>query len=198
MPVSERRGTPEAEDSPMSEAIQPTHVPLDESRPRPVWVQPRPVIELASTPQRLLAAFLDFVPVAALTVGLWRLGVGGFSELVPADLGFLPEHIADLYNRSPWMLLRPFALLAMVGVLWMGGWQALGRTPGKLVAGIQVVDEEGERLEIAAQVLRLIGYTASVVTLGFGWMLWLLLPSKRTLHDLLSGSRVVQAARRRG
>ena len=182
----------------MSEAIQPTQIPLDEARVRPVRMHARRVIELASTPQRLLAAFLDFVPVAALTAGLWRLGVGGFADLVPADLGFLPEHIADLYNRSPWMLIRPFALLAMVGVFWMGGWQALGRTPGKLVAGIQVVDEEGEPLEIAAQVLRLVGYAASVVTLGFGWMLWLLIPSKRTLHDLLSGSRVVRAARRRG
>lgn len=72
-----------------------------------------------------------------------------------------------------------------------------GRTAGKFVTGLQVVQNNGANLTfLSAAVRHLIGYPVTILTFGFGFLIAALSPSGRALHDYLSGTIVVRAQRR--
>lgn len=73
-------------------------------------------------------------------------------------------------------------------------WHKSGQTPGKKLAHTRVVD--ARTLQVAPYwklILRFIGYFISLITL-IGFFIGLVRRDKRTLHDLLSGTAVIQAA----
>lgn len=84
-------------------------------------------------------------------------------------------------------------------VLWMGLWllyQALGNasgaTIGKRIFGLRVEGMDGGRLGLGRSLMRAGAYLLSLpLNLGFLWSL--VHPDSRTWHDLIAGSRVVEA-----
>lgn len=71
--------------------------------------------------------------------------------------------------------LRPAAVLAAVPLLFglycVAGWALAGRTLGKALFGLRVVDRRGGHPSLAASLLRLIGYLVSAIFwLGFAWI----------------------------
>lgn len=96
-------------------------------------------------------------------------------------------------------LLR-MALLTAGGwaVLWFTylvlGWGVLGATPGKWLLGLRVIDWRGRYpIGPVRAVLRLTAYNVSALPLGAGHLLSLLRSDRRTLHDMLAGTRVIRA-----
>jgi uncharacterized RDD family membrane protein YckC len=71
-----------------------------------------------------------------------------------------------------------------------------GQTIGKLVVGVRVVALDGESPVGGAAFLRWLGYFASGVTFGLGFLMAGLRTDKRALHDLIAGTRVERVARR--
>ena len=72
-----------------------------------------------------------------------------------------------------------------------------GRTIGKAVTGLQVVQKDGRSLTFASAMLRhLIGYPLVFLTGGLGFLLCVFNSQGRALHDYLAGTVVVQATRR--
>jgi uncharacterized RDD family membrane protein YckC len=68
-----------------------------------------------------------------------------------------------------------------------------GRTVGKWATGLRVERRDGEPVGFARAMLRhTVGYLASLVTLGLGFLLAALNREGRALHDLIAGTVVVR------
>jgi uncharacterized RDD family membrane protein YckC len=67
-----------------------------------------------------------------------------------------------------------------------------GATLGKLLAGIRVVESDGRPPGLACSAVRSAWIVLSIALAGAGLLPALLSPSRRALHDLLSGTRVVK------
>ena len=148
-----------------------------------------------------------------------RLQFTGPSESVPC--GFWLRVLAYTVNSALITLIASivalFVLLlgggftvgniaVLIGVwafLSLGGWIAgvifeastLQASPGKLLLGIRVTDEHGERLTLARSFgrgfVKLGEWLFSGVTLGIPFLLAGFTSEKRALHDMICGTRVV-------
>ena len=68
-----------------------------------------------------------------------------------------------------------------------------GRTAGKWATGLRVERRDGEPLSFGRALLRhTVGYLASFVTLGVGFLLAAFNREGRALHDLIAGTLVVR------
>jgi uncharacterized RDD family membrane protein YckC len=68
-----------------------------------------------------------------------------------------------------------------------------GRTVGKWATGLRVERRDGARLGFGHAMLRhTLGYLASLVTLGLGFLLAALSRDGRALHDIIAGTVVVR------
>jgi uncharacterized RDD family membrane protein YckC len=67
-----------------------------------------------------------------------------------------------------------------------------GQTVGKLLMGVRVVSLAGGAPTGGQAFLRWLGYWASLVPVGLGYLMAGLRADKRALHDLLAGTRVVR------
>ena len=92
-----------------------------------------------------------------------------------------------------------FLTVTLVGSAYFTlGWWLFGRTVGKLLLGVRVVDARGRRPGFGQSVVRAFGYVlSSVFLLGFFWIG--LTPRRRGWHDHLARTWVVYdwAAHRR-
>ncbi|HSM92705.1 MAG TPA: RDD family protein [Anaeromyxobacteraceae bacterium] len=133
----------------------------------------------ASPARRAAAWAIDGALVAALAVAVPALlvatsGVGGRPPL--------------------WLLLPAEGFVAVVTFVYATVAHALaGATLGKRVARIRVVGPDGAPPGIACSASRSAWAAASILLAGAGFLPALVSPSGRALHDLLAGTRVVDA-----
>lgn len=74
---------------------------------------------------------------------------------------------------------------------------ARGKTPGKLLVGIQAVNKDGQTpLNLKQSLLRTLGYGLEVLTLLGGLILALFNKQHRTLHDFLGSSMVIRTRKK--
>lgn len=71
-------------------------------------------------------------------------------------------------------------------------WSWRGQTVGKMAVRIKVLSRNGGRVSLGQSALRLLGYAASVLPLFLGLVIALFDPQRRTLHDHLAGTVVVE------
>lgn len=84
--------------------------------------------------------------------------------------------------------------MATAALYSIGFWVAAdGQTPGKMLVGVRVTMVNGESLELGPAVLRYLGYFASTLLLGIGYLMVAFTPQKRGLHDYIAGTVVVRA-----
>jgi uncharacterized RDD family membrane protein YckC len=108
----------------------------------------------------------------------------------------LHEGAATLQSALGALLLPPllgFVAIALVyGVAFeRSPWQA---TPGKRALGLAVVDERGRRITAGHALLRFCAGALSWLTLNLGHAMAALPPQHLTLHDRISGTRVVRTS----
>ena len=126
--------------------------------------------------ERFLAYFLDAFPFGAGYVATLQFGLpalGGPTMRKPVSLAFLGAYL--LYQ-----------IIA----------NAAGGGFGKRLMGLRVVRTDGRPLGLVRSVLRAFGYLLSTPLFNFGFMLALFHPENRALHDLLSGSVVIEPRRK--
>jgi uncharacterized RDD family membrane protein YckC len=148
----------------------------------PSSTSPAPDLALtpASAPARLGAAVIDLALLGLINtlVVYLTLALAGLSWQQFAVLPLAP-------------LIGFFAILN-------GGYltvfiAAAGQTIGKMVTGIRVSSEDGQRVAIAGAVLRTVGCGASLLTLGLGYLPAFFAADRRALQDRLAGTQVVRA-----
>jgi len=139
--------------------------------------------------RRVLAFVLDLMLVEFLGS---LLGSVAAAARAMVDMGMNPalwegaQRDATLFTAqmTPLLLFAYFAFFTAYG----------GRTPGKMMLGLQVIAMDGGAASPWRCVWRTVCYLASVVTWGFGFLL-AAGPAGRALHDRLAGTRVVVAPR---
>ncbi|HAH31042.1 MAG TPA: hypothetical protein DCL44_01870 [Elusimicrobia bacterium] len=130
--------------------------------------------------ERFLAYVVDALPFVAVCYASFGLlikkGLLGYSEA----------------SQSKWKLLWILAYLVYETILSSGG----RATVGKFIMNIRVKAVSGEDLGIFRAFLRSLAYFLSAVLLNLGFLLALVTRNKRSLHDYISGSRVVSLRER--
>ncbi len=153
----------------------------------------RPVITLAPLRRRLVANLIDGLPVALCLGLMWHQGWGGLDALHPPDPAFWPEFYADLYWQAPRTLLYPWGWCAALATAWSTLWlMTLYRSPGQMLTRVWLVDATKQRPSRLQLAVRCLVYPIAWLSLGLGWSLAFILPSRRTLHDLLGGTYLSQ------
>ncbi|PJA27562.1 MAG: hypothetical protein CO189_06680 [candidate division Zixibacteria bacterium CG_4_9_14_3_um_filter_46_8] len=142
---------------------------------------------LASFFSRVFAFLIDFLVVLVLVilVGLpaafYAREQGQTQQIV---IRFEPFH-------NLWGLV---ALVAYFGFITF---VARGQTVGKRLLAIRVVSLASDRLTLWQCIERALGYGASALEAGFGFLQFFLHPNRQTVHDRIAETIVVSSPRRK-
>ena len=153
-------------------------------------------VRVAGLPRRLIAGLIDAGLVIAgiavftfsfktfpFTPGLFE----GASALNSFDVAIdlVNAHVKDIAA-----LLVPFlGGLFLIGFLSEAFW---GTSLGRVLTGTRLVDTQGRTPSMPRLFLRNLGRSSEVLLLGLGLLVAWVLPSRRSLHDLLSATLVVR------
>jgi uncharacterized RDD family membrane protein YckC len=142
----------------------------------------------ASPARRAAAWAIDGALVAAVAVAV--------PALLLASSGSIPagEPARVVLGNQLRLILPAEGFVGIVAFVYATVAHALaGATLGKRIARIRVVDAEGRPPGIACSASRSAWAVASIGLAGAGLIPALVSPSGRALHDLLAGTRVVEA-----
>ncbi|WP_341926887.1 RDD family protein [Nocardioides psychrotolerans] len=129
--------------------------------------------------------------LAAAAADVWLLATSG--TLALAGLDFLSRTLFDAaitvdLSTQPWWL----ALAALGGFAYVFlSLEVAGRTPGMTLVGLRVVRRDGAPLGAWGSLVRTMMLPVSAILLGLGYLLAVVHPDRRALHDLVAGSSVV-------
>lgn len=136
----------------------------------------------------------------AYTVDLMLLQIGYLVLLAIGVFG-VSAGTGHAGTDDSWSWLLNPQLASVYILLWIGTYVLYftffhvvgGQTPAKRLVCLKVVSMDGEPLSVRQALLRTVGYFFSSGFLGFGFLMAVLHPRRRALHDLLSGTIVVVA-----
>ena len=136
----------------------------------------------AGSVSRFLAFLIDQFLAGILFTGGLVLTSAALQVVIGADI--------DIEGDSP--------LIALAYLLWLfvylaGSLAATGRTIGKAVLGLLVVQADGQNLTGWAPVVRTIVFPVSFLLFGIGLLMGLFRHDRRELHDLIAGTAVIYA-----
>lgn len=146
---------------------------------------------------RLLACLADWTIIlflVDLVLLPWQEQLQALLQQVRVQLDSPGGSLPDLG-----LLLRFQAMFATlcagVSLTYLVGFQGRwGTTPGKRMVGLSVVTLEGDSPGYAGAFRRYLAGTLTLLSLGLGYLL-VLGPTRRALHDLVAGTRVVYTPR---
>lgn len=130
---------------------------------------------------RLGSAIIDYIVLLILPL------TGLLSEKLVGGSGF-----GVFTDRTIWFLA---VLMAGANVVILP--LVRGQSVGKMLTGIRIVRRDGTPAGRGSLLIRqTLGYLLTLATLGLGFLICALNGSGRTLHDFLTGTVTVRAARR--
>jgi uncharacterized RDD family membrane protein YckC len=147
-------------------------------------------LELASFTSRAVAFAIDFAIAGALFLG----GLVGFFKIANryTSLGANNRHInVELNFFENW-----YSIVYLVLFFGLSFYFGNGRTIGKRVMGIRVVSIVHRRLGLWHSIERALGYGASALEFGFGFVQYFIHPNRRTVHDRMAETIVIRERRR--
>jgi uncharacterized RDD family membrane protein YckC len=157
------------------EIYEPHHVArLDQVKGKP----------LASFPRRAIAFVLDFL--AAFLLFLFIL-VYGTKLLAYFDLFHPDSNINLRFDLQHW-----YSILFVVLYFGLFTYWGNGKTPGKWLMKIRVVSLTHEHISLWHAIERALGYGASALELGFGFLQYFIHPNKQTVHDRIAETIVIK------
>jgi uncharacterized RDD family membrane protein YckC len=138
---------------------------------------------LASFTARAVAFVLDFF-VAFLLFLLVLI----YGAKLLAYLGVIHSdaNINLKFDLKHWYSLAFIVLYFGLFTYWGNG-----RTPGKRLLKIRVVSLVHERMSLWHSIERALGYGASALELGFGFLQYFIHPNKQTVHDRIAETIVI-------
>lgn len=137
--------------------------------------------------RRLIAFFIDHIALSTiLSALLWST----------FDWPFGFNDYDFIYNWQRWNFsllghnfLKELIIIIYYALMESSKYQA---TLGKIVMGIKVVNNNGQRLDFAKAALRNISKILSGLILGLGYVMIIFDDRKQGLHDKLAGTLVVK------
>lgn len=139
---------------------------------------------LASFTARAAAFVLDFF--AAFLLFLFILIYG--AKLL-AYFGMISQdaNVNLKFDFTNW-----YSLIFLVLYFGLFTYWGNGRTPGKWLLKIRVVSLVHERMSLWHSIERALGYGASALELGFGFLQYFIHPNKQTVHDRIAETIVIK------
>ena len=99
--------------------------------------------------------------------------------------------IATLHLKAIDAIHTWWAFLALVAYFSLATYLGSGQSPGKRLLRIRVVSLVHQRLGLWHCVERALGYAASTLELGFGFLQYFIHPNAQTVHDRIAETIVV-------
>ena len=140
----------------------------------------------------------------------WRRAAAFMLDIVIMSLLFVAvgSLLEPVLRKYGWKMRSSEGLVFALNANWYSvAWVVLyfglatyfgrGRTPGKALLGIRVVSLAHERLSLWHSLERALGYGASMLEFGFGFLQYFIHPNKRTVHDRIAETIVVRDPRRK-
>ncbi len=139
---------------------------------------------LASFKARAAAFVIDFFAAFVLFTAIFILGVRLLSSL---GLLKVETNVNLEFDLHHW-----YSLVFVVLYFGLSTYLGNGKTPGKWLLGIRVVSLAHERMSLWHSFERALGYGASALEFGFGFIQYFIHPNRRTVHDRIAETIVVQ------
>jgi uncharacterized RDD family membrane protein YckC len=139
---------------------------------------------LASFKARAIAFIIDFLVAFVLFVTVFILGVRLASSL---GLLKIETNVNLEFDLHHW-----YSLVFVVLYFGLSTYLGNGKTPGKWLMGIRVVSLAHERVSLWHSFERALGYGASALEFGFGFIQYFIHPNRRTVHDRIAETIVVK------
>ncbi len=148
--------------------------------------QPAP-LAYAGLQLRIVAFILDAMVLVSFGV-LFVAGAVGFL-LVDAK-----QHDNNPSDQAIYVVVAMLLayVLAFVPLYHILLWSWRGQTVGKMAVHVRVLSRDGGRVSLGRSALRLLGYFASTAPQLLGRVMALFDRERRTLHDHLAGTVVVE------
>jgi len=144
-------------------------------------------LELASFTSRACALLIDFVISAVIFLAL-LMSVGKLAD----RYGFLKKDVhLELNFFENW-----YSIIYLVIFFGLSCYFGNGRTIGKRIMHIRVVSLVHHDMSLWHSVERALGYGASALEPGFGFVQYFIHPNRRTVHDRMAETIVVRDPRR--
>jgi len=141
-------------------------------------------LHYSSVRRRFAALWIDGLILMAVQMCLNLVLVGSLLGAAYSK----PEAAAQALGGS--MIVTLLSLIIGVAYyVFFIGWK--GATPGKMLLKIKVVRPDGQPVGYGQSFLRYIGYMASSIILGIGYLMAIWDDEKRALHDRIASTRVI-------
>ena len=139
-------------------------------------------LPLASFKSRLGAFYIDFLIAALVCMPILMFGARLLQRygLVKEDL-----HLEFTYEH--W-----YSIIPLVAYFSLSIYYGNGKTLGKRLMGIRVVSLVHEKISFWHALERALGYGASFLEFGFGFLQYFIDPNRRTVHDRIAETIVIQ------
>jgi uncharacterized RDD family membrane protein YckC len=136
--------------------------------------------ELASFRRRAAAIAIDMVALVVVFIGL----------ALPVALWLHHRHIPGHIEFNPFE--NWYSTLLPVVYCGLVVWKTNGFTLGKWLMGIRIVSITHERITLWQSIERALGYGASLLEAGAGFIQYGIHPNKQTVHDRIAETIVVR------
>jgi uncharacterized RDD family membrane protein YckC len=139
-------------------------------------------LPLASFKRRAGAFALDFMATAIVSVPILML-----SATLLERFGLLKGDVHLVFDFEHW-----YSFVLLVVYFSLSIYYGNGKTLGKWAMGIRVVSVVHEKIGFWHAMERALGYGASFLEFGFGFLQYFIDPNRRTVHDRIAETIVVQ------
>ncbi len=144
--------------------------------------------ELASFLRRALAFTIDL----AIIVGLFWIFATPLEPLL-RRYGVLGEGEELIFTLN----LNWYSIALVVLYFGLATYLGNGKTPGKWILGIRTASLIHAKMTLWHSVERALGYGASLLEGGFGFIQFFIHPNRRTLHDRIGETIVIRDIRQK-
>jgi uncharacterized RDD family membrane protein YckC len=139
-------------------------------------------LPLASFKSRAAAFAIDFILAFTLFIVM----------LIPSNklirrFGLVTGDVNLKFDFEHW-----YSLIFLVVYFALSTYWGNGKTIGKWLLGIRVVSLVHDRMSLWQSCERALGYGASLLEFGFGFVQYFIHPNRRTVHDRIAETIVIQ------
>jgi uncharacterized RDD family membrane protein YckC len=138
-------------------------------------------VPLASFGRRVVAFAIDFLLAWLLFLAVL---IGGGKLAI--RLGLITGDVNLKFDFQHW-----YSLLALVAYFALFTYWGNGRTPGKMLVKIRIVSLVHRKMGLWHCIERALGYGASFLEFGFGFLQYFIHPNRRTVHDRIAETIVI-------
>ena len=144
-------------------------------------------LPLASFKRRAGAFYIDLLIAALVFLPIIMYGVRLLQRF-----GLAKEHLHLEFDYEHWYSIIPLVVYFSVSIYYGNG-----KTIGKKLMGIRVVSVVHEKIGFWHAVERALGYGASFLEFGFGFLQYFIDANRRTVHDRIAETIVIQDRKRK-